>query len=173
MKLLTALLLALGLGACATAPVDAPATPTTAAPARTPPAIIRPPAAPPIAEKLPAEPAPDAIIKIDPRTGRLADDMEARLRQVAEEARKDDRLLIRLEGYVPGGGSPTLNLSLAEQMLQVVTERLQTLGVPQRRLLPVSFGEEHEEARDAYRSWVEVYFVHTGPTTERSLDARQ
>lgn len=170
----SAVALALSLGACANAPIDRPASPGVAAAAPAPqPAAVATTATATIAPPHSEEPAPDAIIKIDPKSSRLAGDMDERLQRVAEEARKDDRLLIRLEGYVPGGGSPTLNLSLAEQMLQVIKERLQDLGVPSRRLLPVSFGEEHDEKRDPYRYWVEVYFVRTGPSMERSVEARQ
>ncbi|HMM53984.1 MAG TPA: hypothetical protein PKC23_03075 [Candidatus Desulfobacillus sp.] len=144
---------------------------------RTPPAAARPAQAAPSpagtaaaaaavqqAEKPPAQdavagPKPDAVIKLSPGSRKLSQEMEARLAAVAARAREDDRIVVRLESYVPGGGSPSLNLLRAEQTLQLVKQRLLELDVNPRRILTAPFGGEYDEARDERRHWVEIYLV--------------
>lgn len=115
----------------------------------------------------PAEPneasdAPYAVIKLDPKNGRLTREMEARLLLVANEAKKDDRIILRLEAYVPDGGSPALSISVANKSLQIVRDRLLELGIPTRRIVQASFGQEHDGNRNLRRHWVEIYLVKTG-----------
>lgn len=108
------------------------------------------------------EPEPDAVIKIDPGSGGFSMEMEGRLAKIANEAKQDERIILRLESYVPGYGSPALNIGLAEKVLQKVKERLQELGVLSRRILLASFGGEHEKERDSRRHWVEIYLLRPG-----------
>lgn len=105
---------------------------------------------------------PDAVIKIDPGSGGFSLEMEGRLAKIANEAKRDERILLRLESHVPDRGSPALNIGLAEKVLQQVKERLQELGVLSRRILLASFGGEHEKERDARRHWVEIYLLRPG-----------
>lgn len=77
---------------------------------------------------------PDAVIKLDPGSGRLTREMEMRLAAVAAKAREDERIMLRLESYVPDGGSPSLNLVRAEQSLQQVRKRLVDLDINPRRI---------------------------------------
>ncbi|MFH1872364.1 MAG: hypothetical protein ABIK82_01955 [Pseudomonadota bacterium] len=108
------------------------------------------------------EPEPDAVIKIDPGSGGFTVEMEGRLAKIANEAKRDERILLRLESHVPDRGSPALNIGLAEKVLQRVKERLQELGVLSRRILLASFGGEHEKERDSRRHWVEIYLLRPG-----------
>lgn len=85
--------------------------------------------------------------------------MEARLARVAQQAREDERILLRLESYVPDGGSTELNLGIAEQSLQLIKKRLADLNVPPRRILLAPFGEEHRTEQDLRRHWVEIYLI--------------
>lgn len=107
----------------------------------------------------PSEPAPDAVIKLSPGSERLAPEMEARLSAIAEQARRDERIMLRLESYVPEGGSPSLNLVRAEQTLQLVKKRLLDLDVNPRRIVLAPFGAEYDTERDERRHWVEIYLI--------------
>ncbi|MDZ4255468.1 MAG: hypothetical protein U1A72_23100 [Sulfuritalea sp.] len=108
------------------------------------------------------EPEPDVVIKINPGSGGFSKEMEGRLAKIANEAKRDERILLRLESHVPDRGSPALNIGLAEKVLQKVKERLQELGVLSRRILLASFGGEHEKERDSRRHWVEIYLLRPG-----------
>lgn len=159
------------LGGCA-APAKPPSQAT--APAATPAiAAVKPTIAPreaPAAKEAaspmaalqahsPPPPEPDAIIKLDPGTEKFSAEMERRLAAIAAQALSDERLIVRLESYVPDGGSPALSIGVAEKILQKVKERLQALGVTPRRILLASFGSEHRIQRDPSRHWVEAYFL--------------
>jgi hypothetical protein len=67
--------------------------------------------------------------------------------------------MLRLESYVPDGGSPSLNLLRAEQSLQLIKKRLVDLDVSPRRIVLAPFGEEYATARDERRHWVEIYLI--------------
>jgi hypothetical protein len=136
--------------AARTRPADAAATAPQPAPA----AKDRAPAA-----VAPAGPQPDAIIKLNPGSDRLTGEMEARLAAIAARAREDARVMLRLESYVPDGGSPSLNLLRAEQSLQLIKKRLVDLEVSPRRIVLAPFGEEYATARDERRHWVEIYLI--------------
>lgn len=116
------------------------------------PSASAPIAAPPVAE-------PDAVVKLDPRSGAFSPEMDGRLTKIAAEFNRDDRILIRLESYVPGGGSSALDIGIADRVLHKVKERLQALGVSPRRMLLASFGGEHSMERDPKRHWVEIYLI--------------
>lgn len=149
------------LGGCAT-PVREPSVqaprskPSAALSARQNPPPARAASAPvaalPVAE-------PDAVVKLDPRSGTLSPDMDGRLSKIAAEFNRDDRILIRLESYVPGGGSSALDIGVADRALHKVKERLQALGVSPRRMLLASFGGEHSTERDPRQHWVEIYLI--------------
>lgn len=108
------------------------------------------------------EEQPDAVIKIDPKTGTLTGEMEGRLQKIVEEARQDEHTLIRLESFVPGGGSSGFDLGKADQTLQLIRDRLIGSGISQRRILLSSFGAEHDIQRDPTRHWIEIYLLRIG-----------
>ncbi len=101
---------------------------------------------------------PVAVIELTPTASELSAEMDARLRTVAEAAKADERIALRLEGYVPDGGSPVLNIGLAEQSLAVVRRQLIRMGVAANRIQIVPLGEHHEFARSADQHWVEIHF---------------
>jgi len=105
---------------------------------------------------------PDAVVKLDPRSGSFTPEMDGRLSKIAAELNRDDRILVRLESYVPGGGSSALDIGIADRVLHKVKERLQALGVSSRRMLLASFGGEHSLERDPKRHWVEIYLIRPG-----------
>ena len=115
----------------------------------------------PEASQPPSKPIeePDAVVMLDPASGSNSADMDTRLGQIAAELARDERILVRLESHVPGGGSSALDLGLADKALHKVKERLQTLGVPLRRILLASFGGEHATERDSHQHWVELYLI--------------
>jgi len=81
---------------------------------------------------------------------------------IANEAKTDGRIMIRLESYASNGGSSALNLGLSEQTLQMVRGRLVELGIAPRRLILASFGDEHRTEGDRHRQWVEIYLIRPG-----------
>lgn len=103
--------------------------------------------------------APDAVITLNPETGLFTPAMEARLAAIAGELAKDERILMRLEAYVRGGGSPALDIGIADKALFKVKDRLQSLGVSARRMSSRSFGGEHGKEPDPQGSWVEIYLI--------------
>lgn len=105
----------------------------------------------------PAE-EPVAVIELHPMADALPPEMEARLREVAEAAKADERLSLWLEGFVPDGGSPALNMGLAERSLAVVRQRLIAMRVPANRIQIIPFGEHHNRARSPINHWVEIFY---------------
>lgn len=108
---------------------------------------------------LPPEPEPDAVVKLDPVTGSFAGGTDNLLARIAEQAGKDERIIVRLEGYIPTGGSPALSIGIGDKVLHKVRERLQALGVSPRRVLLANFGGEYGKLRDPLRHWVEIYLL--------------
>ena len=109
----------------------------------------------------PISPRPDAVIEIDLGAGKILPEMGTSLAAIAEQAKSDERILIRLESYVSDGGSPALNLGLTEINLQKVKERLVGLGISPKRIFLSNYGEEHSEAGDRHRYWVEIYLLRS------------
>lgn len=107
----------------------------------------------------PEDSPPDAVIKFKPGSAQLSAEMDRRLVQIAAEARADERIILRLESYVPGGGSASLNLLRAEQAVDLIRKRLIDLAVTPRRILTAPFGAEYDIERDERRYWVEIYLV--------------
>jgi hypothetical protein len=170
-----------GCAALAPRPVQAQPGLSAPPPGAAAPGNVRPPApdaaiAPPSGEAtlkipplraapridLPPEPEPDAVIKLDPVTGGLSAGMDGVLAKVAEQAGRDERIIVRLEGYVPAGGSPALSIGICDKVLHKVRERLLALGVSPRRILLANFGGEYGKLRDPLRHWVEVYLLKPG-----------
>ena len=120
-------------------------------------------AAAPMPATLPTS-TPDAVIRVDQRTGGFSERMERRLRRIAEAAKKDVDVFVRLESYVPSGCSPALDLGRADDNLQRVREKLQRLGVSPRRILLAPFGAEYDDEVDHHRPWIEVYLLYTHPS---------
>ena len=100
---------------------------------------------------------PVAVIELPPMADSLSPEMTARLHEVAEAAKADERVALWLEGFVPDGGSPALNIGLAEQSLMVVRKQLIALRVPVGRIQLIPFGEHHNRARSPTNHWVEIY----------------
>lgn len=100
---------------------------------------------------------PVAVIELPPMVDSLSPEMTARLREVAEAAKADERVTLSLEGFVPDGGSPQLNIGLAEQSLMVVRKQLIAMRVPVGRIQIIPFGEHHNRARSPTNHWVEIY----------------
>lgn len=138
-------------------PQSKPPAPTSARRIQPPARVAAPSAAAPVAQPALAE--PDAVVKLDPSSGSFTQDMDSRLSKIAAELNRDDRILVRLESYVPGGGSSALDIGIADRGLHKVKERLQALGVSSRRMLLASFGGEHSMERDPTRHWVEIYLI--------------
>ncbi|MBK6632722.1 MAG: hypothetical protein IPG33_17760 [Betaproteobacteria bacterium] len=138
------------------APVAAPARPSSEVAPQAK-VVVPEPTRKPAGSPPDARPAPDAIIKLKPGSDRLSGDMEARLMAIAQRAREDEQIMLRLESYVPDGGSHALNLGIAEQSLQVIRKRLLELSVSPRRIFLAPFGEEHRAERDRHMHWVEIY----------------
>lgn len=153
------------LGGCST-PVREPTSaqaPQSKLPATLSARRIQPPArAPDAPVAVPALAEPDAVVKLDPRSETFSPDMDGRLSKIAAEFNRDDRILVRLESYVPGGGSSALDIGIADKVLHKVKDRLQALGVSPRRMLLASFGGEHSRERDPTRHWVEIYLIRPG-----------
>jgi outer membrane protein OmpA-like peptidoglycan-associated protein len=114
----------------------------------------------PRTDSSPAE--PDSVIAMNPESASFSPEMEVRLAAIAGELAKDERLMIRLEGYVRSGGSPALAIGIADKLLFKVKDRLQSLGVPARRMLSSSFGGEHGKEPGSHGSWVEIYLIRPG-----------
>jgi outer membrane protein OmpA-like peptidoglycan-associated protein len=110
----------------------------------------------------PPDTEPDAVVVLDPKSGALAPAMDAQLAIIADELTKNDRLLVRLESYVPSGGSPALEIGIADKALRKVREHLVSQGVSPRRMLFSSFGGESSKERHSRRHWVELYLVRRG-----------
>ena len=102
---------------------------------------------------------PDAIIRFAGNDYALSREMDLLITRIVREAQGNDQLMIRLEGYMPEGGSSALNLSLAERPMQVVRAKLIELRVPARRIVLAPFGGEHRVPRDKRRGWVEIYLL--------------
>lgn len=102
---------------------------------------------------------PDAIIRFNGNDYALSRDMEAVITRIARQAQGSDQSMIRLEGYMPEGGSSALNLSLVDRPLQVVRAKLIELRVQARRIVLAPFGGEHRVQRDKRRGWVEIYLL--------------
>lgn len=110
----------------------------------------------------PPDMEPDAVVTLDPRSGTLTPAMDAQLAIIADELIKNDQLLVRLESYVPSGGSPALEIGIADKSLRKVREHLVSQGVSPRRMLFGNFGGEYSKERDSRRHWVELYLVRRG-----------
>ena len=104
---------------------------------------------------------PDAVIKFQMYSVILSPEMQLRLQRIADIIHDDERAMIRLIGYVPGGGSSALNIGEAEKILRVVKQELEKLHVPARRIQMASFGEEHKLVKQRNRQWVEIYIQHS------------
>jgi len=115
--------------------------------------LVSPPREPSLVEE------PDAIVKLDPKSGFLTPEMEAHLARIAGDMSQDEQLLIRLESYVPSGGSTALDIGISDRALHKVKARLQALGISPRRMLLGSYGGEHDMERDSRRHWVEIYVI--------------
>lgn len=101
---------------------------------------------------------PILVIELPPATDALAPEMEVRLREVAETVKADERISLLLEGFVPDGGSPALNINLAEQSLALVRRRLIAMRVPASRIQTIPFGEHHNRGYSPSNHWVEIYY---------------
>ncbi len=79
------------------------------------------------------------------------------LEAVAREFRANPDRWIVLEGHSDELGSREYNVALAERRAQRVREKLVSLGVPERRMRVVSYGEESYRKGNGRR--VDIHYV--------------
>jgi hypothetical protein len=155
------LLMSLALGACASLPPPPPANPD--APAGTAARISDPRPArviPPPPPSVPARPVPDAVIALTPDAGPLSPQANQTLQEFAARLKGNRDLAIRLESFVPDGGSRELNVGLSATRVEQVRRRLVELGVPSYRIKIAPRGEEHLDAPAADGgARIELYLV--------------
>lgn len=108
--------------------------------------------------------APDAIALVNPKYGSVTPESETELMKMVHQIQSDERLLVRLESFVPGGSSASLDIGMAENILKTVRAKLQSMGITSRRILSSSYGGEHSIQR-ASMPWVELYLVRHGYAT--------
>jgi type IV pilus biogenesis protein CpaD/CtpE len=148
------------LAACANLPPSAtpPGTNETAARILDPrPARVIPPPPP----SVPARPVPDAVIALPPDGGPLSPQANQTLQEFAARLKGKRDLAIRLESFVPDGGSRELNVGLSASRVEQVRRRLVELGVPSYRIKIAPRGEEHLDAPTAADGGarIELYLV--------------
>lgn len=111
--------------------------------------------------------APAAVIGLQPGSAALPRDAEARLAGVARQMRENDRLVVRLEGHLPGGGSSAVNLGMTEKAMQLLKARLVELRIAPRRILMSPFGEEISPSSNPESGWIELHLVNPNRSARR------
>lgn len=111
--------------------------------------------------------APAAVIGLQPGSAALPRDAEARLAGIARQMRENDRLVVRLEGHLPAGGSSAVNLGMTEKAMQLVKARLVELRIAPRRILMSPFGEEPRLDPDRESGWIELHLVQPNRSARR------
>lgn len=110
---------------------------------------------------------PAAVIALQPGRAALPGDAEAGLAGIARQLRENDRLVVRLEGYLPAGGSSAVNLGMTEKAMQLVKARLVELRVAPRRILMAPFGEGRRPDADRESGWIELHLVQPNRSARR------
>lgn len=102
---------------------------------------------------------PDAVYTLESGSQTLPPSVNQSLQDIAAQVKANRNVVIRLESYVPGGGSREMNVSLSTSAVERVRRRLIELGVPSYRIKRAPLGEEHPDARKVDTTLVELFLV--------------
>lgn len=148
------------LAACAQLPpASPPAPPRAPIPASPAPAAPAPSAEPAAgaAETVPPRTKPAYTVLFASDSDRIRNISLPAIEAVAREFRANPDRWIVLEGHSDELGSREYNVALAERRAQRVREKLASLGVPERRMRVVSYGEESYHRGNGRR--VDIHYV--------------
>jgi len=106
---------------------------------------------------VPNRPVPDAVYTLD--AGPLPSQVQISLQAIANRMKSNRDLVIRLEGFVPAGGSREMNISISSYAVERIRQRLVELGVPGYRVKRAPLGEEHPDAPQLNHRRVELFVV--------------
>lgn len=105
---------------------------------------------------------PDILFDFD--KAELRSDEAQKLRLVAEFVKKNDQLLVRLDGHADPRGSASYNTRLSDRRVEAVRRGLIAAGVPEDRIVVAAFGERRPKCDAADETCyqtdrrVEVFF---------------
>ena len=105
---------------------------------------------------------PDILFHYDKAD--LRPDETQKIRQVADLFKKNDHLIVRLDGHADPRGSDRYNITLSERRVDAVRRGLVDAGVPADRIVIAAFGEKRPKCdaatEDCYKAdrRVEVFF---------------
>lgn len=115
---------------------------------------------------------PDILFEYDKADVRT--DEAQKIRQIAELVKKNEHLMVRLDGHTDPRGTPRYNDSLSGRRVEAVRKALIDGGVPADRISVAAFGETRRKCdtptEDCYQAdrRVEVYFGAPGSTASAS-----
>lgn len=124
------------------------------------------PASPPVTQVEPppaptsSRPKPDAVYQLESENSPLPPQVNESLQSIAAQVKTNKNLVIRLESFVPSGGSREMNVSRSSSAVNRIRKRLTELGVPSYRIQQAPLGEEHPDAQKLDTKWVELFLVH-------------
>ncbi len=107
----------------------------------------------------PSRTAPDAVYTLEPGGDTLPYQVNQSLQEFAARMKANRNLVIRLESFVPSGGSREMNVSLSSSALERVRRRLVELGVPSYRIKQATLGEEHPDSPQLNNRRVELFLI--------------
>lgn len=102
---------------------------------------------------------PDAVYTLEPGSDSLPSPVNQSLQEFAARMKANRDLVIRLESYVPSGGSREMNVSLSSSAVERVRRRLVELGVPSYRIKQAPLGEEHPDSPQLNNRRVELFLI--------------
>jgi outer membrane protein OmpA-like peptidoglycan-associated protein len=115
---------------------------------------------------------PDILFEYDKAD--VTTDEAQKIRTVADLVKKNEQLVVRLDGHTDPRGSDKYNVALSERRVEAVRKSLVDAGVPADRIVIASFGERRpkcggttEECYQADRR-VEIFFGAPGTTAAAS-----
>ncbi|MDD3482571.1 OmpA family protein [Azovibrio restrictus] len=103
---------------------------------------------------------PDAVYTLEPGSDTLPSPVNQSLQEFAARMKANRDLVIRLESFVPSGGSREMNISLSSSAVERVRRRLVELGVPSYRIKQTPLGEEHPDSPQLNNRRVELFLIH-------------
>jgi outer membrane protein OmpA-like peptidoglycan-associated protein len=115
---------------------------------------------------------PDILFEFDKADVRV--DETQKIRQIAELVKKNDQLVVRLDGHTDPRGTDRYNTSLSERRVEAVRKALIDGGVPADRIAIATYGERRPKCdtptEDCYQidRRVEVFFGGPGATVSAS-----
>jgi outer membrane protein OmpA-like peptidoglycan-associated protein len=115
---------------------------------------------------------PDILFDYDKADVRT--DETQKIRQIAELVKKNDQLMLRLDGHTDPRGTDRYNTSLSGRRVEAVRKALIDGGVPADRIAIAAFGERRPKCdtatEDCYQieRRVEVFFGGPGTTVSAS-----